>query len=449
MPVVLPWYSTGDEPTDAAVVAAVQGDVPGNGDDILLDHRQVTRNHIEATIDLADRVASGEVEQPDIVVWPENSTAVDPFEDGETNAGIVAASTAIGVPLLVGAIVDAGEDHVLNQGIVWDPVTGAGDRYTKWHPVAYGEYIPFRRFFDGKNFGRLALIPRDMLSGSREEPLNVAGVPVADAICFDVAYDDGIAAQLTNGAELFVVQTSNATFINTDQTDQQFAITRMRAIETGRWAVVASTNGVTGVIAPDGTRGRPGRADARATCCSRRSGCSTRSRPAMRLGPWPARVCVGLTVLGLVLVLRRGAGPPRPTTHPATEPAGEPEPVGVADMTDLGRVVMVVPDLQRGGEPRLGGRSAARRAARRWTCSSSTTAHPTAPAGSPTSWPRPTPPSTCCTGPRRRGSGRRTSPGSAGRSTPGTTSSGRWTPTARTSPSSCTCCSTRWPTPTW
>ena len=33
------------------------------------------------------------------------------------------------------AIVDAGEDHVLNQGIVWDPETGAGERYTKHHPV--------------------------------------------------------------------------------------------------------------------------------------------------------------------------------------------------------------------------------------------------------------------------------------------------------------------------
>ena len=35
-----------------ATVAAVQGDVPGSGDNILLDYRQVTRNHVDATIDL-------------------------------------------------------------------------------------------------------------------------------------------------------------------------------------------------------------------------------------------------------------------------------------------------------------------------------------------------------------------------------------------------------------
>ena len=69
------------------------------------------------------------------------------------------------MPLLVGAIVDAGPRNVLSQGIVWDPETGAGDRYASGTPVPYGEYIPFRRFFSG-NFGRLALIPRDMLSGT-------------------------------------------------------------------------------------------------------------------------------------------------------------------------------------------------------------------------------------------------------------------------------------------
>ncbi len=91
-----------------------------------------------------------------------------------------------------------------------------------------------------------------MLSGTRREPLDIDGVKVADAICFDIAYDDGLNAQLRNGAELLVVQSSNATFIHTDQIDQQFAITRLRAMETGRWVAVATTNGVSGLIAPDG-----------------------------------------------------------------------------------------------------------------------------------------------------------------------------------------------------
>ena len=285
-----------------ATVAAVQGDVPGNGDDILLDFRQVTQNHVDATVDLAADVAAGRVPRPDFVVWPENSTAVDPFTDAQTDAGIRTASSAIGVPILVGAIVDAGPRNVLNQGIVWDPGTGAADRYTKWHPVPYGEYIPFRRFFDGKNFGRLALIPRDMLSGTRTDPLRIAGIRVADAICFDVAYDDGLYAQVGNDAQLLTVQTSNATFIHTSQIDQQFAISRLRAIETGRWVVVAATNGISGIIAPDGSV--TDRAGVRTQDVLVRSvGLGTGITPAVRLGAWPGRVFIGVSILGLALGL--------------------------------------------------------------------------------------------------------------------------------------------------
>jgi apolipoprotein N-acyltransferase len=307
VPVALPWDADED---GSVTVAVVQGDVPGPGNDILYDHRQVTQNHVDATVDLAEEVDAGEAPEPLFVIWPENSTAVDPFADESTNAGIVRAASAIGVPVLVGAIVDAGERHVLNQGIVWDPQTGPGDRYTKWHPVPYGEYIPFRRYFDGKNFGRLALIPRDMLSGSRRQPLNVGGVRVADAICFDVAYDDGIQVQLANGAELLVVQTSNATFIGTDQIDQQFAITRLRAIETGRWVAVASTNGVTGIIAPDGDV--VASAEPRTTAVLvEQVGLVGALTPAMRIGPWSGRVVIGLTVLGLVMGLVSSRRRPR------------------------------------------------------------------------------------------------------------------------------------------
>ena len=144
VPALVPWTA---EASGRLTVAAVQGDVPGNGDDILYDFRQVTQNHVDATIDLAQQVDDGTVPRPDLVLWPENSTAVDPFNDAETNAGIRSASSAIGVPILVGAIVDGGPDRVLNQGIVWDPQTGAGDRYTKWHPVPFGEYIPLRSVF--------------------------------------------------------------------------------------------------------------------------------------------------------------------------------------------------------------------------------------------------------------------------------------------------------------
>jgi apolipoprotein N-acyltransferase len=323
LPLVVPWETS---PSREITVAAVQGDVPGNGDNILYDHRQVTQNLVDVTSRLADDIAAGTEPAPDFVVWPENSTAVDPFRDGEVNADIRAASAAIDVPILVGAIVDAGSDHVLNQGIVWDPATGAGERYTKHHPVVFGEYIPFRRYLDSLQIGRLTMVGRDMLAGTREEPLEIAGVQIADSICFDVAYDDAIYAQIRNGAELMVVQTSNATFIHTDQIDQQFAITRLRAIETGRWLVVASTNGLSGVIAPDGSV--VASADPRTQAALVETvGLDSSITPAVRIGPWFGRFLVALTAVGLVVAVLAGRLPyGRPRNRQLAEggPAGEP-----------------------------------------------------------------------------------------------------------------------------
>ncbi len=300
-----------------ATVAVVQGDVPGRGDDVLFDSAGLTDNHVQATLDLADDVRAGSQPQPDFVLWPENSTAVDPFTPGPVNAGLTAAAEAVGVPVVVGGLVDAGPDHVLNQGIVWDPLTGPGERYTKWHPVVYGEYIPFRGFMDSLGLGdhtQLSRVPRDMLSGTRTTPLPVNGIALANSICFDIAYDDGIYAQVERGADLLTVQTSNASFIFTDQIDQQFAITRLRAIETGRWLAVASTNGISGVIGPDGSIAAV--AEPRTTSVLvEEVGLMSGRTPAVWLGAWPGRVFALLTLagigLGTITYRRNGASPGR------------------------------------------------------------------------------------------------------------------------------------------
>ncbi|MFC6695721.1 apolipoprotein N-acyltransferase [Nocardioides daphniae] len=255
-PSLLPAPSTGpdwQQGEESVRAAAVQGDVPGAGNDVVAVHRQVTANHVEATTNLAQQIRERQAQQPDFVLWPENSTAVDPFRDERTRLGIDRASSAIGVPVVVGAIVDGDRpDEVLNQGLVWNEQGVVTERYTKRHPVPFGEYIPFRKQLAGLQIGRLDMIPRDMTPGSRTKPLDIAGTKVADLICFDVAFDDSVTAQVRRGAELVTVQTSNASFTGTAQLEQQFAITRFRALETGRTVVVASTNGISGAIGPDG-----------------------------------------------------------------------------------------------------------------------------------------------------------------------------------------------------
>ena len=312
------------ERTGTATIAAVQGDVPGTGLNVPAVHREVTANHVRLTRELADAVEAGEQQRPDFVVWPENSTAVDPFLDTEINGGIVAASDAIGVPILVGGTNSNPLDdtQVLNQGIVYQPGLGSGDRYTKRNPVPYGEYIPFRgTSWMPSTYGRLTEVPRDMVRGTSLEPIRVGGHLVADAICFDVAYDDGLAGQVARGAELVTVQTSNAMFSRTGQLGQQFEISRLRALETGRWVVVAAINGVSGVVRPDGTvvASAPARTQ---EVLVETVGLSTTTTPAVRLGVWPARLALIFLVLHTTAVAvtyrrrRSGNRPDHPSLHP-------------------------------------------------------------------------------------------------------------------------------------
>ena len=142
--------------------------------------------------------------------------------------------------------------------------------------------------------------------------MRVAGVLVADAICFDVAYDEGICGQVARGAQLVTVQTSNAMFSRTGQLAQQFEISRLRAQETGRWVVVAAINGISGVVRPDGDGGRlrPGARSGGAGRDRRAEHDDHAGRPAGGLAgaasPWPSSSCHTLVVLVTYRRRRRG-----------------------------------------------------------------------------------------------------------------------------------------------
>ena len=292
-------------------VALVQGNVPGDGMDALGEARTVTRNHLAATEGLARRIASGEVPPVDVVIWPENSTDIDPFRDAETRAVVDQAVEAIRVPILVGAILDGpGERFRRTAGVVWEPGTGPDtDRiYVKRHPVPFGEYIPFREQLLPL-VGRLEQVGRETFAGVDPGVLEVGGATFGDVICFEIAYDDIVQDVVAGGAEVLVVQTNNATFGGTAQPEQQFAISRLRAIETGRSVLVAATNGISGVIGPDGTvleRTALGTQDVVVTSVVRASGRTMASR----LRSWPEWVLstLGAAGLGAAVVRRRRDG---------------------------------------------------------------------------------------------------------------------------------------------
>ncbi|WP_406084392.1 apolipoprotein N-acyltransferase [Micromonospora zamorensis] len=248
---LVPVATTGSGAT--TTVAIVQGNVPRLGLDFNAQRQAVLNNHVDATIELAGRVAAGQERQPDLVVWPENSSDIDPLRNPTAGARISQAADTIGAPILVGAVLlGPGVGQVRNAGILWRPGTGADldQLYTKRHPVPFAEYVPLRDVARMVS-KQVDLIRSDFVPGSTPGVVRAGPAVLGDVICFEVAYDEVVRDTVTGGAQLLVVQTNNATF-DVAEARQQMAMVRLRAVEHGRPALMASTVGVSGFVAPDG-----------------------------------------------------------------------------------------------------------------------------------------------------------------------------------------------------
>jgi apolipoprotein N-acyltransferase len=240
-------------------IAIVQGNVPRLGLDFNAQRRAVLDNHVRVTEQLARDVAQGRAAQPVAVIWPENSSDIDPLVNADAAAQIDRAARAIDAPILVGAVMDnpadpaTGDDpgSALNVGLVWSPTTGPGEAYVKRHPVPFGEYLPFRDVLT-RFITRFERIPRDFAGGDEPGFLMVGPVPAGVVICFETAYDELVRDAVRAGGQVLVVQTNNATYGGTGQPEQQLAISRVQAVAAGRTTLVAATSGISAVIDPDG-----------------------------------------------------------------------------------------------------------------------------------------------------------------------------------------------------
>ncbi len=288
-----------------AVVAAIQGNVPRARSLVAqLDEEQVTLNHASATEKLAANVAAGKLPRPDLVVWPENSTDIDPTQDAQIYQEIAGAAGAIDRPVLVGAVLQYPER---NAGVLWLPGKGPASMYVKRRLVPFGEYIPFRNLIS-KVTSLTQLQPQDFTPGHQTVIFGVGQIRLGDVICYEVAFDDLVRSEVTAGANVLAVQSNDATFERegpiTEESGQQLAMARLRAVEFDRAVVYASTTGYSAITAPNGqviTRSglwQQAELEARVPLL-------TGSTLAGRLGAWPEWVIVAGTALALALAAGR------------------------------------------------------------------------------------------------------------------------------------------------
>lgn len=235
---LVPAWST--SPTGEIRVASVQGNGPAGYFDVR-EPGDVLESQLDATEPILDEPGI------DVLLWPEGGSDIDPTRSESVARTFDSLSEQLDAPVVLNTVT-VDEDEFFNTSILWRAGEGAVDTYDKRNPVPFGEYIPDREFWEPFAPELIGLIQRGYSPGTNAPVFDLGPAITGLAICFDVIYDELIWEGARDGAELYMFQTNNADFRGTDENQQQLAIARLRAIETGRSVVNISTVGTSEVI---------------------------------------------------------------------------------------------------------------------------------------------------------------------------------------------------------
>ncbi|SHK34773.1 Apolipoprotein N-acyltransferase [Marinobacter antarcticus] len=230
------WTDINAEPIS---VAAMQGNIPQQ---IKWDP-EFLKDQIVAYLGMTESYWD-----TDLILWPE---------------------TAIPIPQdQAGKIIDhieenLGEESTLITGIPWygfseraggftyhNSIMAIGNGegiYHKQKLVPFGEYVPL----EGILRGLIGFFDLPMSSFTRgpenQAPLQANGARVMPFICYEVAYPDFLARNAVN-TDLLLTISNDGWFGDSVGPLQHLQIARMRALETGRYMIRGTNNGVTAII---------------------------------------------------------------------------------------------------------------------------------------------------------------------------------------------------------
>ena len=229
-------------PSGAAFpIAAVQAAIPQD--------EKWQENNREATIARYSQLTS-EAWGARLIVWPEAALPVLANNIQDYLQSLQAAGRRHDADFAIGLV---NYDPVTQQyfnGLRVLSDTGGG-WYYKRHLVPFGEYFPVPPFV--RTWMRLMSLPfDDLTAGSENQPvLSAAGQKLGLTICYEDAYGSQ-QLQVLRQATLLVNVTNNAWYGDSSAPHQHLQISRLRALEAGRYLIRAANDGITALIGPQG-----------------------------------------------------------------------------------------------------------------------------------------------------------------------------------------------------
>jgi apolipoprotein N-acyltransferase len=185
-----------------------------------------------------------------LIVWPESALPALANNIPEYLANLRKIGIAHGADFAIGLVNFEPATQAYFNGLL--VMTGKGDSwYYKRHLVPFGEYFPVPSFV--RSWMRLMSLPYDNISaGSEHQPiLTAGGQKLGVTICYEDAFGSE-QLEILRDATLLVNVTNNAWFGDSTAPHQHMQISRMRALEAGRYLVRATNDGITAAIGPRG-----------------------------------------------------------------------------------------------------------------------------------------------------------------------------------------------------
>jgi len=131
-----------------------------------------------------------------------------------------------------------------------DPRGNAVGRYDKIHLVPFGEYVPFQNLLFFAN--KLTREVGDFARGTERKVFDLNGTRVGVFICYESVFPNEVREFTANGAQVLVNISDDLWYGETSAPGQHLQMSRMRAMESHRWLLLATNNGTTASIDPFG-----------------------------------------------------------------------------------------------------------------------------------------------------------------------------------------------------
>ena len=201
------------------------------------------------------RQLSSELWQEDVVVWPEAALPELLQEAIPFLASLPLQQESLHHSALVTGVLTYDEERSsYRQPVVYNSVVALGNGeglYHKVRLVPFGEYVPLERWLRG--LIRFFDLPTSHMSrgDDAQAPLLVAGKTVAPFVCYEIVYPD-LVARNSRRTDWLLTVSNDSWFGDSLGPQQHLQMVQARAVESGRYVVRGTNDGISAIIDPQG-----------------------------------------------------------------------------------------------------------------------------------------------------------------------------------------------------